>query len=269
VTGEGAPLDLRISDLEPYSNNSGVLHVEIYRGYLTMTGEGGAYSFDLPLGTWYLAEQHQHPWQEMQPGGFWTVSGASTGRDFGNRLEQSQEPMENTAELCADQKDNDGDELVDLADPDCAPFVPRVQSGGGSGWYGGGSGFVLGESTSTEGQGMPPTGGEVLGASTTEPICTAADYLTDYLWYGRPNNPEQVNLLQAFLNEKEGNTLPVSGYFGSLTLNAVKTFQSKYASEILAPWGITEPTGNVYKSTKWKINILMCPASSLVFPQIP
>lgn len=33
-------------------------------------------------------------------------------------------PPENTAPLCSDGIDNDGDGLIDLLDPDCAPFVP-------------------------------------------------------------------------------------------------------------------------------------------------
>ena len=33
-------------------------------------------------------------------------------------------PAEDTAALCSDGVDNDGDGLIDLADPDCAPFVP-------------------------------------------------------------------------------------------------------------------------------------------------
>jgi large repetitive protein len=32
-------------------------------------------------------------------------------------------PVENTEPLCTDESDNDGDQLVDLADPDCAAFV--------------------------------------------------------------------------------------------------------------------------------------------------
>ena len=36
-------------------------------------------------------------------------------------------PTENTAELCSDGQDNDGDTLTDLADPDCAAFVPEPE----------------------------------------------------------------------------------------------------------------------------------------------
>jgi len=35
-------------------------------------------------------------------------------------------PTENTLPLCTDGIDNDGDDLVDLADPDCAEFIPTL-----------------------------------------------------------------------------------------------------------------------------------------------
>lgn len=38
------------------------------------------------------------------------------------------DPQENTAELCSDQVDNDGDQLVDLNDPDCEQFIPQTYS---------------------------------------------------------------------------------------------------------------------------------------------
>ncbi len=36
------------------------------------------------------------------------------------------QPVENTLPLCTDGIDNDGDDLTDLADPDCAAFVPTL-----------------------------------------------------------------------------------------------------------------------------------------------
>jgi hypothetical protein len=146
---------------------------------------------------------------------------------------------------------------------------------------GGGSFFpeVLGESTSEPGGGATfpsstaSTTGAVLGESTstlpvlTEPSCGA--YLTSYLWYGKKNDGREVTKLQQFLNDKEGNTLPVTGYFGTLTRDAVKLFQSKYAADILTPWGETKPTGNVYKTTKWKINTLWCSTLGEPAPIVP
>ncbi|MFA7285335.1 MAG: peptidoglycan-binding protein [Candidatus Paceibacterota bacterium] len=134
------------------------------------------------------------------------------------------------------------------------------------------SGSVLGASTeNTDSMTTEAPKGEVLGATT----CSAI-YLNDFLAFDKKNNPEQVKLLQTFLNENLSlnPALAVDGKFGKETRKAVIAFQEKYASEILAPWvalGIPEGkgTGNVYKTTKWKINMLKCPDLKLEVPQLP
>jgi peptidoglycan hydrolase-like protein with peptidoglycan-binding domain len=78
---------------------------------------------------------------------------------------------------------------------------------------------------------------------------------------GDTHSPEVVRKVQEFLNEREGASLIVSGLYDSVTVHAVKNFQKKYATQILAPWGITEPTGIIYTTTVAKINALMCGAS--------
>ncbi|MEK7512789.1 MAG: peptidoglycan-binding protein [Patescibacteria group bacterium] len=105
----------------------------------------------------------------------------------------------------------------------------------------------------------------VLGEST----CGA--YLSSYLWYGRRNNPEDVERLQTFLNDHEDANIPVTGYFGELTKAAVERFQEKYYSDILAPWDSIPgyqyaSLGNVYKTTTWKINSLVC--GNISYPPI-
>ncbi len=131
------------------------------------------------------------------------------------------------------------------------------------------NGQVLGASTTTS-----PTGGQVLGASTTGGECTAL--ITQIpMGMGLQNNPAQVKALQTFLNGEVGANLPVSGYYGMLTKNAVSTFQVKYWQDVLAPWvpfGLPTdhtPTGFVSKTTAWKINMIHCPSLNLPAPTLP
>lgn len=129
----------------------------------------------------------------------------------------------------------------------------RRSSGGGSG-----EGQVLGASTSTV---------------TTSTSCT--EYLLSDLRMGRANPVDEVKKLQLFLNEEMGSGLPVTGFFGPLTFNAVSSFQLKYASEILSPWvpyglpSASTPTGYVYKTTRHKINEIKCATLNIPLPQLP
>jgi peptidoglycan hydrolase-like protein with peptidoglycan-binding domain len=103
---------------------------------------------------------------------------------------------------------------------------------------------------------------QVLGAATTTPAtaCTGM-YLNDYMRKGMANNSEQVMKLQTFLSEQGFFTMAPTGYFGDITEAAVKAFQAKYAADILTPWGETQPTGYVFKTTRAKINNIKCPGS--------
>lgn len=119
--------------------------------------------------------------------------------------------------------------------------------------------------------------GLVLGASTTDEDIAAvcgAPYLTDYLKKGKKNNVEQVTKLQEFLNKELGLNIPVTGFFGPLTFDAVKQFQQANADQILAPWvpfGLTDkkPTGYVYKTTKRWINLMECKNQDIPMPSLP
>ena len=214
-----------------------------------------------------------------------------------------EEGSENTEELCSDETDNDGDELVDADDPDCAPFQDGGGEGGGSEQQtpppSGGGGQYLEEGAyrctngiDDDGNGLTDAAdpkcassgnaqsvgvagetapqGEVLGASScSEPL------LTDYMRQGKKNDPEQVKLLQQFLNDHMQANLPVTGFFGPLTRKAVEAFQLKYWEDILAPWvphghaNDHQPTGYVYKTTLRKINNIFCAALDLPIPQLP
>jgi hypothetical protein len=103
-----------------------------------------------------------------------------------------------------------------------------------------------------QGQGTVSLGssGMVLGAATD---CSLA--VTQTLSYGM-TNPEVIKL-QSFLN-MQGSALPLTGFFGPMTQAAVSAFQSTYAADILAPLGLTRPTGSVGGMTQKKIRALAC-----------
>ncbi|HVV15346.1 MAG TPA: peptidoglycan-binding protein [Candidatus Paceibacterota bacterium] len=121
------------------------------------------------------------------------------------------------------------------------------------------------------GGGNNNSGGLVLGASTDAPadaqVCSTP-LLTTYMRMGMANSPAEVMKLQTFLNGEMNSGLPVTGFFGTMTEDAVKAFQLKYTSDILAPWGITQPTGYVFKRTQWKINMIYCSALDIPAPQV-
>jgi peptidoglycan hydrolase-like protein with peptidoglycan-binding domain len=76
------------------------------------------------------------------------------------------------------------------------------------------------------------------------------------LYYGTTEK-SQVECLQEFLKSQGTDIYPegyITGNFGDITFAAVKKFQKKYASEILAPLGVLEATGFVGQKTRDKIN---------------
>lgn len=76
---------------------------------------------------------------------------------------------------------------------------------------------------------------------------------------------EDVRNLQIFLNESGCIVSPINGgspgnetsMFASGTQQAVNCFQKKYAQDILAPWGLTEPTGFFGPTSRAKANHLL------------
>lgn len=153
------------------------------------------------------------------------------------------------------------------------PVVAPAQGGGTVHRGGGGSG---GHPTLVQ---QPTPTGLVLGASTSTgesvaPECST-EYLSDHLRIGAKNNPDQVMKLQTFLNKHMGTNMPVTGFFGSMTLDAVKKFQVENADQILTPWvpyGLKDgktPTGYVYKTTRRWINLLECQNLDTAMPVLP
>ena len=112
------------------------------------------------------------------------------------------------------------------------------------------------------------TGGSVLGASTG-PSCPM---LNSYIKFGGNNNSDDVVFLQKFLNDHEQNKLVVNGIYDAATLAAVHAFQLKNNVDVLKPWadiGLGKAdvsTGYVYKTTRWKINSIVCPGVQTAMP---
>ncbi len=129
-----------------------------------------------------------------------------------------------------------------------------------------------------------PAAGEVLGETIDKPeapkpvvqeqpaACTP--YLNSYIKYGRKNNVEDVKKLQRFLNQYMNAGLEVTGKYDLKSFNAVKAFQVKESGEVLSPWSLAgikiskKGTGYVYKTTKRRINNIMCASLNLPMPEL-
>jgi hypothetical protein len=89
-------------------------------------------------------------------------------------------------------------------------------------------------------------------------VTVCRDHFDEYIWSNQANNPSAVRRLQRFLNEHENAGLTITGRYDEATQSAVQSFQSRYAEAVLDPWGVSQPTGNVYRTTLAKINDIMC-----------
>lgn len=143
--------------------------------------------------------------------------------------------------------------------------TPVTTSTHSEGTGGGGPGCAKGFAWSPSAHACAPVG-LVLGAATSTPAACGLS-LTEHLRYGSAkNDPVQVTKLQQFLTAHGYGSFAVTGFFGPLTRAAVKSFQQDYASTVLGPWGIEQPTGLVYLTTIRQINLVACPALSLPMP---
>jgi hypothetical protein len=133
--------------------------------------------------------------------------------------------------------------------------------------------FTSGSSAGGSTSGGSTGGGEVLGASIGLSDSCSGPYINSYIGLnGIADNPIDVLLLQVFLMLK-GYDVSMTGTYDQQTRDAVSTFQLDNQSDILSPWsafglGPVSPTGVVYKTTKWKINNLVCPGSE-AYPLLP
>ena len=71
------------------------------------------------------------------------------------------------------------------------------------------------------------------------------------------NNIEEVKKLENFLISR-WESVTQDGVYWQDALDAVKKFQLEFKSDVLDPWGITTPTGYVWRTTIQKINEIAC-----------
>ena len=84
--------------------------------------------------------------------------------------------------------------------------------------------------------------------------CTATFNLKHPVKFGSKNDPNDVKLLEKYLNTYEGTSLPIDGIYSKAGFAAVVKWQEKYASEILTPWGLKKGTGYVFTTSLKKMN---------------
>lgn len=193
--------------------------------------------------------------------GFTDASDPQCHTDGDPTNDDSYDPTINDEEgdlpACWNGTDDDGDGAVDLDDPNCDSATDTDESDGTNGGSGSGGGG---------GSGGTIVGIIDLGEGATVPADISCDaYLTEFIREGQENNPDQVRRLQYVLKNFEGHNIEVNGVYDKATLAAVHSFQTKYADDILTPWGISNSTGYVYLTTRKKINEIFC-SNTKAFP---
>ncbi len=198
----------------------------------TVTDKDGRYSFSVPRGTWTITNTVNSGWKLVTQTPF-IVTVPNRDRDTVSFFKS----------------------LEDM-------FLPAIhvedQSRDTYGSFDFGHVKERGNNTGTRvNQNTLP--GRVLGISTNQ----CGMVLKDYMRMGMENDSAQVRLLQAFLQGQGYLGVTNSGIFDEATDTAVRQFQTMHKDEILAPWlsNDTNPTGYVYKLTRWKINNIICPGS--------
>ncbi|MHC4397986.1 MAG: peptidoglycan-binding domain-containing protein [Planctomycetota bacterium] len=166
--------------------------------------------------------------------------------------------------------------IYGCTDPEANNYNPEATQNDESCTYDNGGGSII-YITSSGGGGYvgPPTpapepAGEVLGETIS-----CGPLISTYMRRGRNNDTNDVTSLQSFLNNQEGENLPVTGVYGELTEAAINRFQIKHWQEVLMPWvpfGLSTaqtPTGYVYETTQRWVNMVNCPSLGLPMPQLP
>lgn len=201
----------------------------------TTTEADGSYSFMLPAGDWTVSEEMQTGWLQSSV----HENGSIVTDDEGLEVCTINLNVEGLSTNACDFYNQQEVESIEETDT----TTSRSSSSG------------------TRTRLAPAPAGQVLGVSTTS-MCP---FLNDYLKLGANNDTFEVMKLQLFLSTVMGYENPATGFFGPITETNVKAFQARYSNEVLTPWftaGITpneNPTGYVFKTTKWKINDIICP----------
>lgn len=97
--------------------------------------------------------------------------------------------------------------------------------------------------------------GEVEPYTQKQEIGNSCPVINGYHFFGQ-THPE-IRLIQSFLLSRGFYQGEVTGVFDKKTDDAVKSFQNKYAAEVLKPWGLKRATGWWYKTTNKKANELL------------
>ncbi len=206
-----------------------------------------------------------------------TTTTVANGDDDGVILTQTSTSTSATTTTTVANGDDDGVTLPPVVtvtgggqggSPDVQNFGRSVSISTGSIGGGSGGGTPPAPKLPVTLANIPPAG-EVLGASTS-----CSKYLFNPLKYGDSKDSDDVVKLQALLNEVLGTNIPLTGFFGQSTKDAVDAFQLKYKTDILDPWiheGFIlsgKPTGVVGPTTLRVINNLVCPDLQIPMPSI-
>lgn len=253
---------------EQYEGEEGIVYLHIVASGLT-NASGTATIYVPETGYFFVLEGKQSGWNRTYPTGTGVFGSSTVVTTFENGVTVPTGFTIDTGTYFGVSLSNPG-QLVTMGHPAGieepitmisfsnypVPVIlptPTPTSGGG------GNGPITGTFGVSNGSGIPS--GQVLGTSTSTqpdfgPACER--YVTDFLGPRRTNNPEQVRRLQTVLRDFKKMDIDITGVYDTKTTAAVKAFQEKYRSQILAPWGLSSGTGFVYLTTQKKINEIYC-----------
>lgn len=95
-------------------------------------------------------------------------------------------------------------------------------------------------------------------ATEERPQVACAPLITTDIIRGVRNDARDVARLQQFLDAAMGESLSITGIYTVADEAAVRRYQAAFASQILTPWGISQPTGRVQQTTRAAINAQYC-----------